>query len=633
MQLIAALVMAAAPAVASWGPAVFEEARRVDRPVLVVISDPACARCRIDESEALAEPQAAQLLQRAFVVTRVDRYDRPDLDDLFTTAAGWLSNESGYPLLVALLPDARPYAAAGGITAEDRGERPGLHRFALRAWSNFAHDRPATEARAARATEALARAQEAAPSPGAALTEPALRGLELSFDARLGGFGSGEAFAPPAALRLLLAVLERGEDARARRLLERTLDALAAPDPASETLARRALLLEAFTRALAVRDAPAWRARAVALAEGALRSRDADGAFVGFHEAGGPARVLAGWNGLMIGALALSGPALDRPQDVEAARAAARVVLDRLGPASGLRRSAAAAGPAPLEDHAYLAEGLLRLHAALGGRERRWADEAAALAEAAMRSFDPQLGGFYDFTAGPEWFVPPALPQRQRSGLDGALPCANGVMAGVLQRLARAVAEPRYLDLGRRTVDAFAGLALRAPRGMEGLAAAAVEMGPAAAPPPVAEPALPASDTRDGVRFEAELEPASPRPGLPFTLRVRIAAPAGRYVVAHEPGAPDLLGLSVSIATAGVGVAGPPRYPRAERLEGRWNSGPLNVHTGTVTVEVPLRMPADAARAPAHVRVRAVFQACRDRAGTCDRPDAVTLDAPVRVAP
>ena len=632
MQLVAALAMAAAPALASWGPAVFEEARRGDRPVLVVISDPACARCRIDESEALAEPRAAQLLQRAFVVTRVDRYDRPDLDDLFTTAAGWLSNESGYPLVVALLPDARPFAAAAGMTAEDRGERPGLHRFALRAWSTFTHDRPAAEARAARAVEALARAQEAAPLPGAALTEPALRGLEQAFDARLGGFGSGEAFAPPAALRLLLAVLERGEDPRARRLLERTLDALAATDPAPETLARRALLLEAFTRAMALRDAPAWRARAVALAEGALRSRDADGAFVAFDPAGGPARVLAGWNGLMIGALALSGTALDRPQDVEAARAAARVVLDRLGPASRLRRSAAGAGPAPLEDHAYLAEGLLRLHAALGGRERRWADEAVALAEAALGSFDGEHGGFYDFTAGPEWFVPQALPQRQRTGLDGALPCANGVMAGVLQRLSRAVAQPRYQDLGRRTVDAFAGQALRAPRGMEGLAAAAVEMAPAS-PPPAVEVALPSGDTRDGVRFDAELDPASQRPGLPFTLRVRIATPAGRYVVAHEPGAPDLMGLSVSIATAGVGVAGPPRYPRGERLEGRWDSGPLNVHTGTVTVEVPLRMPADASRAPAHVRVRAVFQACRDRAATCDRPDAVTLDAPVRVEP
>lgn len=636
MQVIAALAMAAGPVLAaSWGPGVFEEARRSDRPVIVVVGDPACARCRLDETEALAEPEAAQLLQRAFVVARVDRYERPDLDDLLTTAAQWLSNESGYPLVVALLPDGRPYAARAGISGTDRGERPGLHRFALRAWSDFTHDRAGAEARAARAAEALARAQEAAPAAAASaalLTEAALHGLEQSFDARLGGFGSGDAFAPPAALRVLLAVLERGEDARARRMLDRTLDALASAEPAPATLARRALLLEAFARAALVRDSPAYRARAAALADGALRLRDADGAFVAFEEADG-GRVLAGWNGLMIGALALSGTALDRPQDVDAARTAARVVLDRLGPAARLRRAPGAAAPAPLEDQAYLAEGLLRLSAALGGRERRWADEAAALAEAALgASFDGAQGGFFDSTAGAEWFVPAPLPQRQRSGYDGTLPSANGVMASVLFRLSRAVAQPRYEDLARRTVDAFAGQLQRAPRGMEGLAAAVVEMPPAAPPSPMPEVALPASDTRDGIRFDADLVPDPQRRGQPFALRLRIAVPVGLYVVAHEPGARDLLGLSVSIATAEVAVAGAPRYPPGERLAGRWSSGVVNVHGGAATVEVPLRLPADASAAPAHVRVRAVFQACRDRAATCERPDAVLLDAPVRLA-
>jgi hypothetical protein len=631
MPVIAAMVMAAGPALAAaWGPPVFEEARRANRPVIVVIGDPACARCRLDEAEALAEPRAAALTSREFVLVRVDRYERPDLDDLFSTAALWVSQESGYPLVAALLPDGRPYAVRAGLSGEDRGERPGLHRFALRAWSEFTHDRAAAEERASRVVEALVRAQEAAPAPAdAALAEPALRGLEQSFDARLGGFGAGDAFAPPGALRLLLAVLERGEEARARRMLDRTLDALAAAEPAPETLARRALLLEAYARAIAVRDSPLYRARAASLAEGALRMRDAEGAFVAFDEPGG-ARVLAGWNGLMIGALALSGTALGRPQDVDAARAAARVVLARLGPAASLRRSAGAAGKAPLEDQAFLAEGLLRLHAALGGRERRWADEAAALAEAALGSFDAVQGGFFDSIAGPQWFVPASLPQRQRSGYDGTLPSPNGVMAGVLWRLSGAVAQPRYEELGRRTVEAFAGQVLRAPRGMEGLAAAAVEMRAAAAPSPATQAALPASDARDGIRFEASLTPDPQRRGQPVLLRLRIVVPAGRFVVAHDPGAKDLLGLSVSITTSEVAVAGAPRYPPGERLEGRWNSGTVNVHGGTATVEVPLRLPAG--EGPTHVRVRAVFQPCRDQAATCDRPDAVLLDAPVRLA-
>jgi len=621
---------------ASWGPAVFEDARREGRPILVVVGDPACARCRLDEADALADPDAARLLRSAFVVTRVDRFERPDLDDLFTTAALWLSGERGYPMVVALLPDGRPYAGRAGIAGADRGDRPGLHRFALRAWSDFTQDRLAADARAARAAEALARAQEAGPASadGGAVAAAALRGLEQSFDPRLGGFGAGEAFAPAAALRLLLAVLERGEEKGARRMLERTLDAVAAAEAEPATLARRALLIEAFARAATLTGSGTYRARAAALADGGLRRRDAAGSFAAFDDApGAMPRVLAGWNGLMIGALALSGRALDRPQDLEAARAAARAVLERLGPPARLRRWEGARAPAALEDEAYLAEGLLRLHAALDGRERHWADEAAALVDAAVgRSFDAAQGGFFDAVAGPESFVPAALPQRLRNGYDGALPSPNGVMAAVLLRLSRALAQPRYEDLARRTVDAFAGQMLRAPRGMEGLAAAAVEMQPSVAADPEPEALLPAAEVIDGIRFAADAGPGPHRPGRPFTLRLSITIPAGRFIVAHEPGAPDLVGLSVSIATADVIVSGPLRYPPAQRLQGRWDSGAVNVHGDTAAVEVPLRLPKDAARTPARVRVRAVFQACRDQAATCERPQGVLLDAPLRPA-
>src|SRR5262245_24814315 len=114
MVLFASMMVAAT----AWGAALFEEARRSDRPVLVVVGDPACARCLLDEAEALAEPQAARLLESSFVTACVDRYARPDVDDLLTTAAGWLSSEHGYPLVVALLPDGRPYSARASISAD-----------------------------------------------------------------------------------------------------------------------------------------------------------------------------------------------------------------------------------------------------------------------------------------------------------------------------------------------------------------------------------------------------------------------------------------------------------------------------------------------------------------------------------
>ena len=358
---------------------------------------------------------------------------------------------------------------------------------------------------------------------------------------------------------------------------------------------------------------------------GALDLRDADGAFFAYAPAAGDAPVLAGWNGLMIGALAQSGSALDRPADLEAARAAAAAVLQRLGPASRLRRSATADSAAVLEDHAYLADGLLRLYVASGARDRRWGDEATAIVDAAIgRWYDAAQGGFFDSAA--EAFVPRALPQRQRSGYDAGLPSANGVMAGALLRLSRALSVPRYADLSRRTVEAFAAQMQRAPRGMEALAAAAADLQPAS-PPPAANggAAFGASDVRDGVRFT--LEPAAQTASGALVLRLRVEVPPGVYVVAHDPGAPDLFGLAVSVPTEGVS-AGPVRYPAAQRLQGRWDSGVVNVHDGTAVVEVPVRM-RDTARPPDAVRVRAVFQACRQQAARCQRPQTVLLDLPL----
>ena len=614
-----------------WSPELFANARAASRPVLLVIGDPACIRCRLEEEEGLQDPEALRLLDQAFIVARVSRYERPDLDDLFTTAVLWLGGKAGYPLAVALLPDGRPFAGQGAVPAQDAGERAGLHRFLLRAWSAYTQDRAAAEARAADAVLALQRAQSATAS-GRATPAAALRGLRQAFDPRHGGFGEGEAFAPPGALRLLLASLERGEDGPTRTMLTSTLDARLAASGEPRTLAERALLLEACARAYTLTGTEAYKQRGVALAAGGLARRLPDGTLSAHDDANGVRPPIAGWEGLMIGALALSSGAFDRPQDLEAAQALAAATLARLGPPARLRRTDAPPVPAPLEDHAFLAEGLLRLEAAGKGRDRRWLDAAAALADAAALHFLDDGGSFFDSSTGPEAFIPPALPPRLRNAYDGALPSANGVMAAVLWRLARAAGQPRYAEMARRAADAFAGALDAAPRGLEGLAASVVEMGPAAEPagtPASPGDALPAGETRGGITFAVELAPGPARSAVPLPLRVHITLPAGVHLLAHEPGASDLVGLSLSVPTRDVLVAAPPRYPLSRRLDGRWGDGVTNVYDGTVAVEVPLR-PLSAEGMPPSVRVRVVFQACRDQAATCDRPDSVILDAPYR---
>ncbi len=163
-------------------------------------------------------------------------------------------------------------------------------------------------------------------------------------------------------------------------------------------------------------------------------------------------KVLTGWNGLMIGALSASGLRLRRGSDLDAARRAAGVLLERVGPPGLLRHyslGSATQGSADLADYAYLAEGLVDLSEATG--ETRWRETAAALVDAAiLRFWDATRGGFYLTDAR---HLP--LPGRLIDGGDADLPSPNGVMATVLLRLGHTMDVAKYRELGRRTINAF----------------------------------------------------------------------------------------------------------------------------------------------------------------------------------
>ena len=192
-------------------------------------------------------------------------------------------------------------------------------------------------------------------------------------------------------------------------------------------------------------------------------------------------RVVAGWNGLMIGALATSGSLLKRGADLEAGRRAADAVVRRLGPAKALKHEASGAGtPAGLQDHAFLAEGLLDLYEATG--EARWQNEAVGLTEAAVtRLWAVGSGGFYEDEAAAS-----GAP-RLKTARDSDLPSANAVMASVFGRLATLTGQERYRRLAVKTVEAFKDELRRDPDATQALAAAAALLSAAASPSPPAE--------------------------------------------------------------------------------------------------------------------------------------------------
>ncbi len=171
-------------------------------------------------------------------------------------------------------------------------------------------------------------------------------------------------------------------------------------------------------------------------------------------------KVMADWNGLMIAAMSRGASAFRSERYLEAAKRAADHVLVRMRAADGtllhMYRDGPAQVPGFLDDHAFMAWGLLELYQA--DQDVRWLEEALAIArEMIARFWDEAGGGFYQ-TESSDGPVP-----RRKEVYDGALPSGNSVAALDLLTLYRITEEPEMLEKADATVAAFSGLVFGSP--------------------------------------------------------------------------------------------------------------------------------------------------------------------------
>jgi len=335
-------------------------------------------------------------------------------------------------------------------------------------------------------------------------------------------------------------------------------------------------------------------------------------------------RVFGFANGYAIGALALSGQLLSRPQDLAAARDAAERLLPRLGSASSLKHFAQgrdSRGSAFLEDYAALAEGLLDLGEAEGDPGRQ-ALVSALVDAAVVRFLDVSSGGFFtnDSAHGPSLV-------RLRIGYDDGAPSANAIMASVLLRTGRLTGEARWTQLGRSTLESFSGDIQDAPQGTLGLAMAGV--GPSEPSPAFPEEIFPPGEKRGPVTLEASLSASLARPGDRIEAYLRLTLAPGWYLTAHEPRLRGLRGLSISIP--GGGAVGSPEYPEGSAMRMRFTPEPVYVYAHELTIPIPLRVLRGARPGVTRIRFRVSFQPCDAR--DCRTPESVLLETPLKVVP
>ena len=214
-----------------WGPEAIETARREGKPIFLSVGYSTCYWCHVMERESFSDPAIAELMNRRFVNVKVDREERPDLDEIYMTATQILTRHGGWPNSVWLTPDLEPFYAGTYFPPEDRYGRPGFAtvlRGLAEAWEGR---RIEVEQQAEELAGAVRRVLEERVHPGdrppaATIAERARDGLARSFDAEWGGFGGAPKFPSPSNLFLLQVLAGRG-DGEAGRMLAATLDRMA----------------------------------------------------------------------------------------------------------------------------------------------------------------------------------------------------------------------------------------------------------------------------------------------------------------------------------------------------------------------------------------------------------------------
>ena len=213
-----------------WGPEALEKARREDKPIFLSVGYSTCYWCHVMERESFSNPAVAERMNRDFVNIKVDREERPDLDEIYMAATQILSGQGGWPNSVFLTPDLKPFYAGTYFPPEDKYGRPGFSSLLQGLWEAWQGRRSDVEAQAEEMEKAMRRfledrAHPADAPPGAHLAERAVDSLARRFDRQWGGFGGAPKFPTPSNLYLALEVAE--ERPEAGQMLSATLDQMA----------------------------------------------------------------------------------------------------------------------------------------------------------------------------------------------------------------------------------------------------------------------------------------------------------------------------------------------------------------------------------------------------------------------
>lgn len=704
-----------------WGPEAIELARQQDRPIFLSVGYSTCYWCHVMERLVFSNVEIAEAMNASFVNIKVDREERPDIDNYYMTATQLLTGRGGWPNSVFLSPDLKPlYAGTYFPPTDGHGLTPSFPRVMEAVNKAWKSNREQLLARSERVADGIAKIQSGGgalkPGPFSREHTAQLTGLlKADFDKRFGGFGGAPKFPNEIELAALLADYERSNDQETLDIVVKTLSEMArggihdhlaggfhrySTDAQwrvphfEKMLYNQAQLASVYLRAYRLTE----REEFLNAAEGILAFVDKtmtgpNGEFYSavdseteeeegksylwteddIREALGKdaaaflrsyglepmpdgkgktlyvkrpmerddllrrllqtrnrrpqplidTKALTSWNGMMIGAYAEAYAVLDKKEYLRSAEKAAAFIEAQLRDEDGnlLRsyREGQAKHRAFLDDYAFYASGLLKLHEASGNEEYlRRAQETAD--EMKRRFWDEKNGAFY-FTESKG-----DLPLRVKNLYDGAIPSGNSEAAHALLSLSSALGDPSYRELAHETLRSSSEAMRLYPRAFVWMLAAAARY----LDDPLPEPAPIAVLLNNGdalALLTIVSAPSEASAGSVFEVEARLKVEAGWHVNANPASESYLIPTAIEAADARFTLLSV-EYPSGETKSFAFSETPLQVYDGEASFRLSVQAPSDAA-GDTQLAIRARYQACNDE--LCREPMSQEASVSIRI--
>src|SRR5438034_1751643 len=209
----------------AWNEEALAKARTDNKPILLSIGYSACHWCHVMEHESFENEAIAQLMNENFVNIKVDREERPDLDQIYMNAVQMLTHHGGWPMTVFLTPEGVPFYGGTYFPPEDRYNMAGFPRVLLSVAEAYRSQKDQVAHTATTMLGELRRVGIAEPSREMITTEllnSAYRRIAGNYDRTNGGFGGAPKFPPAMALEFFLHMHHRTGDPETLEMIEHT---------------------------------------------------------------------------------------------------------------------------------------------------------------------------------------------------------------------------------------------------------------------------------------------------------------------------------------------------------------------------------------------------------------------------